>query len=281
MKILFTILLLSFGIESFCQLKDETIFLAGVLDPNYIISNRIKKVREEFSVEDGKKITKIFYFNRNGRIENINNIDEKGIETLVRYFLFNEREDVISIITPLENAIAQDTVQFHKEYSGNNLVKEILPYANIPLFHYYDEKNRRVRSENPYNYGGSKSGYRIVKNVYDDSNRIIHVTDCVYNDKKDSVIQLISDRSIKYINQKIKQIEEKINNEVSLQNRGNVTYDYDSSGRLISMVSENMASEYYTYNLLGLVTSKITVTPIDFDGRMLKMNYKYSYEVWD
>ena len=92
MKILFTILLLSFGIESFCQLKDETIFLAGVLDHNYIISNRIKKVREEFSVEDGKKITKIFYFNRNGRIENINNIDEKGIETLARYFFLMSEE---------------------------------------------------------------------------------------------------------------------------------------------------------------------------------------------
>ncbi len=266
--------------DSFSQVNDEKAFLSGTYSKKNILTNNIKSITESFRVEDGEKSNNIYYFSKNGILEKVNTIDKKGNETAAKFFQFNSQGDLVRIITTSKNTGAFDTLHFYKEYIGNNLVKEILPYSNVTIHYYYDYKNRRTRSENEYNYGSYELGRRVVTNVYDDSDRIVHVTDCIYNRKMDSIIQWMSDRIIKYDQRKIIKIAEKINGKEFLQNRGDIEYSYNNKDCIISIISDAVASEYYSYEDSDKLTSKTTVMPKEFDTGSLKIYHDYYYVYW-
>lgn len=275
MKFFFIISLIFLCTDTFSQVNDEESFISGTYHKNYIISNNIKAVKEEYYLNDQKSSSSIFYFNKKGILEKRNTINKEGVETTAQFFRFNEQGDLVMMITAPE-----DTMYFYKEYIGYNMVRETLPYSNISVHHYYDEKNRKIRSENPYYDGSITLRWRVVKNFYDDNNRKTHVTDQILNGSKDSIIQWMSDKKIEYKDDKMKKVVERINSREFLQNQGNIEYNYDKRGYLISFLSDAVASKYYKYDNKGRLSEKTIIIPED-EKSGLKMVMQYSYIFWD
>ena len=274
MKFFFIIPLIFLCTETFSQVNDEESFISGTYNKNYIISNNIKAVIEDYYIDDQKSSTSIFYFNKKGILEKRNTINKDGFENTAQIFHFNDNGDLVMMITP-----PADTMHVYKDYIGDNVVKETLPYSNISLYHYYDEKNRKIKSENPYYDGSSILKWRIVKYFYDEISSKTHVTDQILNVSKDSIIQWMSDRTIEYKNDKMIKVVERIDN-MLLQNQGNITFSYDKNGDLISKVSDAVASKYYTYNNKGMLSEKIIIMPKD-ESSGLKLVMQYSYIFWN
>ena len=118
---------------------------------------------------------------------------------------------------------------------------------------------------------------RIIKNQFDNSGKLIEVKEVVSNKISDTFGFLLSHRLLKYKGDKVWKEEEMVSlNSGMPVNRGTIEYQYDLTGNLISIKSKLVASRFYTYNQKGLLSTKKTVMPGEFDNILFRDNYRYT-----
>jgi hypothetical protein len=281
LKKLITILLLTLTTASYSQVNDENSFFGGNYDKGYIKRNKIKAVTINASVDSNRLQTRIFYFTKTGILEKENVIDSNGKETTIFDFKFNNHGDLIRRITEPVKTYRGDTLYYNKVYKGNQLIKESSTWFPIIIEHTYNSKGQRIQTVNPYNSGRMPLDRRVVRNEYDSVGRLFHVTDCVFRSDTDTIEMWMSDRIIVYADNKIQRVIEKVANGSIPNNRGNLEYSYDGVGNILSIVSDTVASCFYTYNNRGLMISKRTKMPEDLDElKQTRIIDNYSYIFW-
>jgi hypothetical protein len=263
-----TLIFISFlfaTVSSFGQVNDENAFFEGTYSKEYIRKHRIVTVTKTSYMDTNKLPTTIFYFDKNGFLDKQSSIDSNGNEQTRFLFKFNKYGDLTLRITlPYEDYKA-DTFVTKIEYNNKKVVKESSTYSPLTTEHFYNNKGDRIRTLHPYNNGYITLSRRIVDYKYDEAGKLVHVTDRIYSGSSDKIEQWMSDRTITYLGDKMQKVIERIPNGDIPTNKGTVEYSYDSSGNLISIVSDTVASYYFNYDDKGLLKSKREKYPEGFD----------------
>jgi hypothetical protein len=229
-------------------------------------------------MDTNKLPTTIFYFDKNGFLQKQSILDSNGIERPKFLFKFNKYGDLTERITLPENDYKADTFVVKREYNKNNVIKESSTYSPLPTEHFYNKKGDIIRTVHPYNNGYITLSKRIVDYEYNEAGKLVHVKDRIYSASSDKVEQWRSERTITYEGNKMRKVVERIRNGEIPTNKGNVEYSYDSSGSLISIVSDTVASYYFTYEDNGLLKSKREKFPEGFNTLSdAKIIDEYSY----
>jgi hypothetical protein len=216
-------------------------------------------------MDTNKLRTTIYYFDKNGFLERQSTLDSGGKEKSKFLFKFNKYGDLIERITLPYGNYNVDTFLIKREYKGKKVIKESSTYSALTTQHFYNNKGDRIRTIHPYNNGRATLSRRIVDFEYDNTGRLVHVTDRVCSGSPGYVEQWMSDRTITYSRDKMQKVIEKIPNGEFPTNKGNVEYSYDSSGNVISIVSDTVVSRYFSYDNKGLLQSKREKFPEGFD----------------
>lgn len=216
-------------------------------------------------MDTNKLPTTVYYFDKNGFLEKQSIVDSNGKEQPKFLFKFNKYGDLTERITlPYDNYKA-DTFVIKREYKNKKVIKESSTYSPFTTQQFYNKKGDKIRTVHPYNNGYIKLSRRIVDYAFDEAGKLVHVTDRIYNGSSDKIEQWMSDRTITYLGDRIAKVVERIQNGDIPTNKGNVEYSYDNSGNLISIVSDTVASYYYTYDDKGVLKSKREKFPEGFD----------------
>lgn len=265
---------------SFGQINDENAFFEGTYNKNYIRKLGILSVTKTSYLDTNKQPTTIYNFDKNGLLKNQSIIDSNGKEQPRFLFTFNKYGDLTQRITlPYENFKA-DTFIAIREYKEKKVIKERSTYSPFTTQHLYNKKGNRIRTVHPYNNGHITFSRRIIDYEYDQTGKLVHVTDRICNGPSDKIEQWMSDRTITYSGDNMKKIIEKIPNGEFPTNNGTVEYSYDSSGNLISIVSDTVVSRYYNYDNKGLLKIKKEKFPngLDtFSDASIINEYTYSF----
>lgn len=280
MKNLITIAFLFFTVFSFGQINDENAFFDGTYSKDYIKRHGIRTVINTSYMDTNQLPKTVYYFDKNGLLEKQSIIDSNGKERTRFLFKFNKFGDLSQrIILPYDNYRA-DTFVIQRKYNNKRIIKESSTYSPLTTEHFYNEKGERIRTIHPYNNGRVTLSRRIVDYKYDNTGKLVHVTDRVCSGSSDDIEQWMSDRTITYSGDKMQKVIEKIPNSEFSTNKGNVEYSYDSSGNLISIVSDTVVSRYFSYDKKGLLKSKKEKFPQGFntlsDARIID-EYTYTF----
>lgn len=279
---LFWILIVCSALAAFTQdANDEDAFFDGTYNKEYIKKHKVKTITTEQYMNEIKGGKAVYSFDRNGLLQSMIAIDTNGTEQAWYYFSFDAHGNLSSIISRHLGIDRSDTVRALVVYQGQLLVQEKAPSAFFPTYHFYNEKGQRIASENNYINGWITPSKRKLRYVYDERERLTHITERIADSATDSTLQWISDRTYSYPSRTLTLVEEKVPNGYIPSNKGNLTIRYDRKGNLVSKESDAVVSRYYTYNRKGLMLNKLEKFPATFeDATNLKFETRYQYTFW-
>lgn len=218
-----------------------------------------------------------FYFDTAGLL--IKEIISDSSENIKREFRFttNSHKQIVGRKQIDYEFNRTDSVKYFKIYDGQKLVNDSSSEMPVRYEYVYDKKGNLINSIVYSNFGSGNMTKRVTEYTIDGFGRPSKIIETVYQKTKDSIGAVFSNRNIFY-NEKGNVIKEteSLNNENSWPaNKGSITYVYDRFENLVQILQTNAASYKFTYNKMGLITSK--QTNITIDESNFETFHKYTY----
>lgn len=255
-----------------------------VYNRDLVKNNKIKTLTIETFFSGERNAGKsIYYFDKHGLLTKEIKQDSAGVLESESYLSFNSHNDLISKIHKDYEHGRVDTIVYFKFYSGDKLVKDSSSALPISFNYEYNTKGVLLKTSISLSSVGYKTK-RIILNKIDSANRIVNVTETVYENEKEGTMREISNRDVFYNQQgEIEKEIEKLNtNFYEFGNKGSVNYVYDSKGNVLQIKRPRAASYTFTYNEKGLITSEKMEMKLEEDRFMdtdtdVTIIYKYQY----
>lgn len=264
----------------FCQVNDEVAFFNYKYDKEYIKRNKILHVIVDDYIGKQKNCVYHFYFDKAGFLKQETVIDTNGIKVNDFFFQVNKEGDLVSRKNINYELNKTSIVYYYKVYKNDKLIKDSSSELPFVTEYTYNNEEQNIQSTITMYTANNNTvlSKRKIKNKYDDSGKLVEVKEVVYNENFDTTGFLYSHRLIKYNGNKVlKEQEMVIINPMFPLNKGTIEYLYDSSGNLTSIKSKVAASRFYNYNHRGLLSTKKTIMPDEFNHITFIDNYRYSF----
>jgi hypothetical protein len=245
-------------------------FVAGEYDRHLISRNKVQMIRHGSNK---------FYFDTSGFVQEILLYDALNKPRVTYKFEYNSYGD----------RIAEDVFDFglnkgfkgiyFKTYENSRLIRDSSEGTCHNFF--YDDNDHLKKIIWRWLKVGNK---RIIQFTYDSVGRPNRIIDRQYQDYKDTVGKLLSDRIV-YYNNKGKPVreEESVNWDsntypLNILNYGSIMYKYDQLDKLVEVVRSKGPSQKVKYNDKGLIEVIETSGQYNNGEKFVwKWKYDYSY----
>ncbi len=259
-------ILVSFS--SFGQnLNDDAAYFFYRYDKSVLKRNKIASLTIDLVVMDNKPgATKVHYFDKEGNLTKISDLDSNGVTKGEYFFFVNEHQDLVTRIFNDYELNKKDTVRYFKSYEKGKLIKDSsTEYSSCTEFSY--NPSGQIIQKVSIDYF-SKNNFRkkIVSYTLDGLGRINNCKESFYMNKFDTIGTIYSNRDYYYNKQGL--LEKEFENIKNTDLVGTITYHYNPLGQLVLWKREKGATYSYTYNSKGLLTTVLMDMYVEPDAFM-------------
>ncbi len=259
-------ILVSFS--SFGQnLNNDAAYFFYRYDKSIIKRNKIASLVIDLVVMDNKPgATKVHYFDKEGNLTKISDLDSNGVTKGEYFFFVNEHQDLVTRIYKDYELNKKDTVRYFKSYDKGKLIKDSsTEYSSCTEFSYNPSGQIIQKVSTDY---FSKNNFRkkIVSYTLDGLGRINNCKEFFYMNKFDTIGTIYSNRDYYYNKQGL--LEKEFENIKNTDLVGTITYHYNPLGQLVLWKREKGATYSYTYNSKGLLTTVLMDMYVEPDAFM-------------
>lgn len=259
-------ILVSFS--SFGQnLNDDAAYFFYRYDKSVIKRNKIASLTIDLVVMENKPgATKVHYFDKEGNLTKISDLDSNGVTKGEYFFFVNEHQDLVTRIFNDYELNKKDTVRYFKSYEKGKLIKDSsTEYSSCTEFSYNPSGQIIQKVSTDY---FSKNNFRkkIVSYTLDGLGRINNCKESFFMNKFDTIGTIYSNRDYYYNKQGL--LEKEFENIKNTDLVGTITYQYNPLGQLVLWKREKAATYSYTYNSKGLLTTVLMDMYVEPDAFM-------------
>lgn len=263
----------------FAQINNRDAFYNCTYDKEVIKRKKIKEITIQSYSQQRKTSLTTFIFDTMGILRQESVFDSSGKKLSDYFFEFNDKGDLVLRRSVSADLKKTDSAIFKRIYQGGKLLRELRTDLDFLTEYTYDHKNQMIKTQLWVSSNKVYALRRVKNNNYNAAGKLVGVKETVFNGDADTIGRLISDRIIRYKNNKIQRDEEQIKADSFIPiNRGTTEYEYDKTGNLTAIKSVQSASRFYTFNMKGLIATEKVIMPEDFSSVI--MNDKYSYRYW-
>lgn len=259
-------ILISFS--SFGQnLNDDAAYFFYRYDKSIIKKNKIASIVIDLVVMDNKPgATKVHYFDKEGNLTKISDLDSNGVTKGEYFFFVNEHNDLVTRIYKDYELNKKDTVKYFKSYEKDKLIKDSSTEYSSCTEYSYNPSGQMIQKVSTDHFSKNEFRKKIVSYTLDKLGRISNCKESFFMNKFDTTGIIFSNRDYYYNKQGLLEKEyEKIKNTDQV---GTITYHYNPLGQLVLWKREKGASYSYTYNSKGLLTTVLMDMYIEPDAFM-------------
>jgi YD repeat-containing protein len=259
-------ILVSFS--SFGQnLNDDAAYFFYRYDKSVIKRNKIASLTIDLVVMDNKPgATKVHYFDKEGNLTKISDLDSNGVTKGEYFFFVNEHQDLVTRIFKDYELNKKDTVRYFKSYEKGKLIKDSSTEYSSSTEFSYNPSGQIIQKVSTDYFSKNNFRKKIVSYTLDGLGRINNCKESFYMNKFDTIGTIYSNRDYYYNKQGL--LEKEFENIKNTDLVGTITYHYNPLGQLVLWKREKGATYSYTYNSKGLLTTVLMDMYVEPDAFM-------------
>jgi len=237
-------ILVSFS--SFGQnLNDDAAYFFYRYDKSVIKRNKIASLTIDLVVMDNKPgATKVHYFDKEGNLTKISDLDSNGVTKGEYFFLVNEHQDLVTRIYKDYELNKKDTVRYFKSYEKGKLIKDSSTEYSSSTEFSYNPSGQIIQKVSTDYFSKNNFRKKIVSYTLDGLGRINNCKESFYMNKFDTIGTIYSNRDYYYNKQGL--LEKEFENIKNTDLVGTITYHYNPLGQLVLWKREKGATYSYT-----------------------------------
>ena len=256
------------SLSSFGQnLNDDAAYFFYHYDKSVIKRNKIAILTIDLVVMDNKPgATKVHYFDKDGNLTKISDLDSNGVTKGEYFFFVNEHKDLVTRIFNNYELNKIDTIRYFKTYEKDKLIKDSSTEYSSCTEYSYSPSGQMIQKVSTDYFSKTNFRKKIVSYTLDGLGRISNCKELFYMNKFDTTGIIYSNRDYYYNKQGL--LEKEYENIKNTDVVGTITYQYNQLGQLVLWKREKGASYSYTYNSKGLLSTVLMDMYIEADAFM-------------